>query len=69
MSLDNKRLESINVCVAPLFNLDKYIARLKKTYTDEQIQSHIAEIKKQSVTHVLYAQKRQYAIRCYREIG
>ncbi len=57
MSLDNKRLESMNVCVAPLLNMDKYIARLQKTYTDEQIQSHIAEIKKQSVTHVLYLPK------------
>lgn len=58
MSSNNRRFESINLCVAPLFNLEKYRNRLlTKGFTEQQIDSHIAEIKKQAVTHVVYLPK------------
>lgn len=58
MSSKNERFESINVCVAPLFNLEKYQKRLLDRGFDEQrIVSHITEIKRQAVTHVVYLPK------------
>lgn len=59
ISLENKRFESLNVCVAPLFNLEKYRNRLlsSKKFTVTQIDSHIEKIRKQMVTHVVYLPK------------
>lgn len=58
ISSENNRFESINLCVAPLFNLEKYKNRLlNRGFTEQQIDSHIAEIKRQAVTHVVYLPK------------
>lgn len=58
VSSENKRFESLNVCIAPLLNLEKYRNRLlSRGFTTQQIDSHITEIKRQAVTHVVYLPK------------
>lgn len=55
VNLENKRLESIDVCVAPILNLEKYRNRLiYRGYSEQQVESHISDIKRQVITHVIY---------------
>lgn len=58
INLNNKRMESINICVAPILNLEKYEKRLlTKGYNKQQVASHISDIKRQVITHVIYLPK------------
>ncbi len=58
ISLENSRFDSINLCIAPLFNLEKYQNYLlTKGFSKQQIDTHIDHIKKQEITHVIYFPK------------
>lgn len=55
MDLDNKRLNTCKIMYAPMFDLDKYIAILKKNnISNDRIQNHIKEIKNQAISQILY---------------
>lgn len=54
MSIENERLESINICFAPLLRLEKYKKRLLTKHGSEKVEEHIKLIKKQTITHILY---------------
>ena len=55
ISQDNTRLNHINICIAPILNLQKYEKMLiTKGYKESQIIAHINDIKNQSITHIFY---------------
>jgi hypothetical protein len=53
---NNNRFFPSQICYVPIIQLGKYKISLKTSdiYSDEQISQHIAQIKKQHITQILY---------------
>lgn len=55
MDISNQRLNQCRVMYAPIFNLEKYLQKLKnKNFEKNKIDNHIKDIKNQLVSQILY---------------
>ena len=55
MDISNLRLNPCRVMYAPIFNLEKYLQKLKnKNFEKNKIDNHIKDIKNQLVSQILY---------------
>jgi hypothetical protein len=57
VEIGNKRFFPSQICYAPIFRLEKYIGTLQQNNiftTEEAIEQHIEQIKRQHITQILY---------------
>ena len=58
MDIRNERLNPCRIMYAPIFNLDKYIQKLReREIPDAQIATHVNDIKNQIVSQIFYLPK------------
>lgn len=55
--IENKRPFPAALCYAPIFSLDKYLAKLRGRKSDEFIENHVRDIRRQALTQVFYLPK------------
>jgi hypothetical protein len=55
--MENQRPFPAALCYAPIFNLDKYLASLRRRKSQEFVENHERAIRRQSLTQVFYLPK------------